>query len=193
MKRSARVLIAVGFLCLTPDIFAQAVRGPGEFQLTRITKNLISTPQYTFTGAEQYLPNQRDRWLEVEVEFGAGPPFTDELTFKYFILLSGTLLTGEVTHTNVAAGRDNRSVMYVSPKTLARFLNNRPVTPTVVQNIAVQIVQQGAVKSELSLVRAPAQWFSTIPHVTGFVLNKNETPFAPLYWDRYEQIKTPGR
>jgi hypothetical protein len=154
---------------------------------------LISTPQYTFTGAEQYVPNQRDRWLEVEVEFGAAPAFTDELTFKYFILLNGRLLTGEVTHTNIAAGRDNRSVMYVSPKTLARFLNNRPVTPNVVQNIAVQIVQQGAVKDELSLVRAPAQWFSSIPQVTGFVLNKNETPFAPLYWDRYEQIKTPGR
>jgi hypothetical protein len=193
MKRSVLFLIAVCFFGLTPDIFAQVVRGPIEFQLTRITKNLISTPQYTFTGAEQYVPNQRDRWLEVEVEFGAAPAFTDELTFKYFILLNGRLLTGEVTHTNIAAGRDNRSVMYVSPKTLARFLNNRPVTPNVVQNIAVQIVQQGAVKDELSLVRAPAQWFSSIPQVTGFVLNKNETPFAPLYWDRYEQIKTPTR
>ena len=193
MKSRALAVIAVCFLCLTPDIFAQVVRGPTEFQLTRITKNLISTPQFVFTGAEQFVPNQRDRWLEVEVEFGAAPAFTDELTFKYFILLNGRLLTGEVTHTNIAAGRDNRSVMYVSPKTLARFLNNRPVTPNVVQNIAVQIVQQGAVKDELSLVRAPAQWFSTIPQVTGFVLNKNETPFAPLYWDRYEQIKTPTR
>jgi hypothetical protein len=29
-----------------------------------------------------------------------------------------------------------------------------------------------------------------LPPITGFVLNKNETPFAPLYWDRYPQIKT---
>jgi hypothetical protein len=28
-----------------------------------------------------------------------------------------------------------------------------------------------------------------VPQVAGFLLNKNETPFAPLYWDRYEQIK----
>jgi hypothetical protein len=191
MKLSAPILIAVCFFYAIPAGFAQVVRPSSEFQITRITKNLISTPQFTYTGAEQYVPNQRDRWLEVEVEFGAGPPFTDELTFKYFILLNGRLLTGEVTHTNVPAGRDNRSVMYVSPRTLARFLNNLPVTPNSVQNIAVQIVQQGAVKSELSLVRAPAQWFSAIPQVTGFVLNKNETPFAPLYWDRYEQIKAP--
>jgi len=57
----------------------------------------------------------------------------------------------------------------------------------------VQIVQQGAVKNELSLARAPAQWFATLPQISGFVLNKNETPFAPLYWDRYEQIKAFGR
>jgi len=57
----------------------------------------------------------------------------------------------------------------------------------------VQIVQQGAVKNELSLARAPVQWFATLPQISGFVLNKNETPFAPLYWDRYEQIKASGR
>jgi hypothetical protein len=165
-------------------------RAAADFQLTKITKNLISTPQFAYTGAEQYQSNQRDRWLEVEAEFAAGPEFTDELTFKYFILLNGALLAGEVTHSNVAAGRENRSVMYVSPRTLARFNGNRPVTPTLVQNIAVQIVQQGAIKSELSLLRSPAQWYAAMPKVTGFVLNKNETPFAPLFWDRYEQIKS---
>jgi hypothetical protein len=83
--------------------------------------------------------------------------------------------------------------MYVSPHTLTRFSDNRPVTTNSFQNIAVQIVQQSTVKDEFSLVRAPVQWFAAIPQVSGFVLNKNETPFAPLYWDRYEQIKTPSR
>ena len=161
----------------------------GDFQITKITKNLISAPQFSYSGAEQYQTNQRDRWLEVEVEFSAAPEWTDELTFKYYILYNGRLLTGEVTHTNIAAGRGNRSVMYVSPRTLARFADNRPINANMFQNIAVQIVQQGAVRDEVSLVRAPAQWFATVAQVSGFVLNKNETPFAPLYWDRYEQIK----
>jgi hypothetical protein len=164
-----------------------------DFQLTRITKNLITTPQFTYTGAQQYTTNQRDRWLEVEVEFVSIPEFTDELTFKYYILLNGKLLTGEVTHTNIPAGRDNRSVMYVAPRTIARFMNNKPMTPTSIQNIAIQIVQQGAARDEISLSRGQPQWFSSMPQVAGFVLNKNETPFAPLYWDRYEQIKAPAR
>jgi hypothetical protein len=187
MRATPRYLL---LLLLFVASAAQAqVRGPVEFQLTRITKNLISPPQYTYTGAQQYQTNLRDQWLEIEATFAAAPPFTDELTVKYFILFNGKLLTGEVTHVNVPAGRENRSVMYVSPPTLARFNANRPVTANVVQNIAVQIVQQGAVKSELSLSVAPPQWFAALPATAGFVLNKNETPFAPLYWDRYEQIK----
>ena len=164
-------------------------QGRADFKLTKITKNLVSTPQITYTGAQQYPTNQQDRWLEVEVEFTATPEFTDELTFKYFILLNGKLLTGEVTHVNVAAGRENRSVMYVSPRTLARFMGNRAVTPNSIQNVAVQILQKGAIKDELSFTRAAGNWFASLAPVSGFVLNKNETPFAPLYWDRYEQIK----
>src|SRR5207244_10331033 len=168
-------------------------RAAVDFQITKITKNLISTPQFAYTGAQSYQTNQRDRWLEVEVEFAAAPELTDELTFKYYILFNGSLLTGEVTHLNIPAGRESRSVMYISPLALTRFGNNRPITANSCQNIAVQIVQQGAVKNELSIARAPVQWFATLPTVSGFVLNKNETPFGPLYWDRYEPIKAAGR
>jgi hypothetical protein len=72
-------------------------------------------------------------------------------------------------------------------------MGNRAITPNAIQNIAVQIVQQGAIKDELSLIRTSPQWYASLPRVTGLVQNKSETPFAPLYWDRYEQVKTPGR
>jgi hypothetical protein len=162
----------------------------GAVQITKIAKNLITAPQFNYSGAERYATNQRDRWLEVEVEFTTSQ-FTDELIFKYYILLNGTLLTGDVTHVNIPAGRENRSVMYVPPRALERFANNRPITENLLQNVAVQIVQQGAVKAEASLAKAQPQWFATLQAApSGFVLNKNQTPFASLYWDRYEQIKT---
>jgi hypothetical protein len=161
-----------------------------EFQLTKITRNLIASPEFNYSGAEIFRTNTRDRWLEVEVEFTAAPPLTDELSFKYYILLNGKLLTGEVTHVNIPAGRELRSVMYVSPRSVAHLMGNRPFTANSVENIAVQVSQQGAVKDELSLTRTRPQWFAALPPMSGFVLNKNETPFAPLYWDRYEQIKS---
>jgi hypothetical protein len=189
MKTNLRFVLLVA--CLLPlAAFAQE-RGPGtDFKITKITRNLISTPDFSYGGGGQYRSNQRDRWLEVEVEFIAAPDWTEELTFKYYILFNGTLLTGEVTHVNIPAGRENRSVTYVSPRSLARFANNRPITPNSCQNVAVQIVQQGAVKDEASLNRAQPQWYETLPQVSGLVLNKDQTPFAPLYWDRYEQIKS---
>lgn len=178
------------FLVLSslPLLVLGQVRAPGarEFQITKITKNLVPTPDY---GVARYRGGTNDRWLEVEVEFVAGPEWTEELTFKYYVLFNGRLLTGEVTHTNIPAG-SNRSVMYVLPVALTRFAGNRPLLPNTFQNIAVQIVQGAAVKDELSLVRAPAQWFTALPPISGFVLNKNETPFAPLDWDRYAQIKS---
>ncbi len=173
-----------------PLIISAQTRAAAEFQITKITRNLIPTPQFAYAGAAQNQTNQRDRWLEVEVEFKATPELTNELTFKYYILFNGTLLTGEVNHVNVPAGRENRSVMYVPPRALARFANNRPITENSIQNIAVQIVQGGDVKAEASLNRAQPQWYAALPQVSGLVLNKDQTPFAPLYWDRYEQIKT---
>jgi hypothetical protein len=188
MKRNFRCVI-FAFLLLPLVTHGQA-RGGNDFQITKITKDLISAPQFTYTGAEQYQTNQRELWLEVETTFASALAFTDELTFRYFILLNGKVLTGEVTHVNILAGRENRSVIYVPPRALARFMNNQAMATAAVQNIAVQIVQSGAVKDELSLMRAPTQWYVALPQVSGFVLNKNETPFAPLYWDRYEQLKS---
>jgi hypothetical protein len=180
----------VAFLTFLPLIVSGQTRPAADFQITKITKNLIPTPQFAYAGGAQHQTDQPDRWLEVEVEFKATPELTNELTFKYYILFNGTLLTGEVTHVNIPAGRENRSVMYIPPRALARFANNRPITENSCQNIAVQIVQQGAVKAEASLNRAQSQWFEALPQVSGLVLNKDQTPFAPLYWDRYEQIKT---
>src|SRR6266853_639929 len=179
MKANPLLLLFI----FVPLIAGAQTRAATDFQITKITKNLISTPQFAYAGGEQHPTNQRDRWLEVEVQFTATPAFTDELTFKYYILFNGNLLTGEVTHVNIPARRENRSVMYVSPRALTRFGNNRPIVANSFQNIAVQIVQGGAVKGELSLARAPAQWFAAMPQISGFVLNKNETPFAPLFWD----------
>lgn len=185
------LLLALGLALGWPAAGAlgQARPAPVEFQITSITRNLIEPPQFAYSGAHPHEPDRRARWLEVEVEFAAAPEFTEELTLKYFILVNDKLLTGEVTHVHIDAGRERRSVMYVPPRALARVMGNRPLGPTAVQNVAVQIVQGGAVKSEASLERARPQWFAALPGVSGFVLNKNETPFAPLYWDRYERIK----
>lgn len=181
--------LTILFCALAGSVSAQ--NRLNEIQLSKITRDLITTPQYNYSGAEQ-LRDPHDRWLKIDVQFSAVPEFTDEVTFKYYILIGGKLLTGEVTHVNVLAGRELYSCMYVPPHALAYVLGNRPPNVNSVENVAVQVVQKGAVKDELSLAKARAQWFASLPAVPGFVLNKNETPFAPLFWGHYEQIKPIG-
>jgi hypothetical protein len=176
-------------LALAGEIYAQ--NRAADFQISKINRDLITAPQYAYTGAEQKRET-RDRWLRVEAQFSTVPAFTDELTFKYYILLGDKVLTGEVTHVNILNGREHYSAMYVPPHALAFIMQNRPVNTTSVGNIGVQLLQKGEVKDELSLNRARPQWYAALPAVSGMVLNKNETPFAPLFSDYYEQIKPLG-
>src|SRR5947207_5455898 len=170
-------IVALVLVCGSISAFGQTQ----DFQLLRIAPNFISSPQFTYSGASQYAADMRERWLEIEVTLAAGPEFSDELTVKYFILFNGKLLTGEVTHTNIPAGRENRSVIYVTPKTLQRLMLGRTVTNAALQNITVQLLQKGVIKDEMTLTRAPMQWYAAMPQIAGLTLNKNETPFAPLY------------
>lgn len=185
------VLIPTLLLAATSIVCAQAPAADG-YQITKINRELVPTPEYNLSQGPSVKSNGRERWLQVEVDFAATPEFTDELIFKYYILIDGKLLTGEVTQVNILAGKELHSVMYVSPRALAHLLGNRSLTANSLQNVAVQILAKGEVKDELSLVRARPQWFSALPALTGFVLNKSETPFAPLFWDHYEQIKPAG-
>lgn len=171
---------------------ASAAFGRDEYSITKVQPSIIRTPEYNYVG-DQRRSKQAEQWLEVEVEFKSNVELTDELTFKYYILIAGKILTGEVTHINVPSGRDLRSVMYVSPRTLSRMLNGKPTTPAAIEDVGVQILNKGQLVAEKSVKATALGWWQRLPQLSGMVLNKNETPFAPLYWDRYEAIRSSSR
>jgi hypothetical protein len=165
---------------------------------------MVTTPDYNFSfGPKGKKVSKNKDFLEVEVSFDwqprqKKPEFLDEVTINYYILLNnksrenpqGTLLTGSVTHVAIPQSKGLNSVMYVSPRTLERFFEGK--TPNSassgVVDVGVTITQQGQLVAESSW-KGKGQWWSTLQQVSGYVLNKNETPFAPLAWDYYEAIK----
>jgi hypothetical protein len=170
-----------------------AAWGQGGFQITKIQPSIIRTPDYQYQGDQRRTP-QSERWLEVEVEFTADAEYTEEATFKYYILLVGKCLTGEVTHVNIPKGRELRSVMYLAPRTLTRLLEGKTMTAVSIEDVGVQILVRGQVLATRSFkARGEVPWWQSMQQINGLVLNKNETPFAPLYWDRYEAIKASAR
>jgi hypothetical protein len=175
-----------------------------DFAISKITPDMVTTAEYNFSFGPKNKKVQKNKdWLEVEVSFDwqpreKKPEFLDELTFNYYILLNnksrenpqGTLLTGSVTHVAIPQAKAMNSVMYISPRTLERFFEGKipsSATSTVV-DVGVTITKQGQLVAESSW-KGRGQWWSTLQQVNGYVLNKNETPFAPLAWDYYEAIK----
>jgi len=159
--------------------------GPGSVKITKVGPSVQNTPEFQITGGavKRYTLG---KWLEIEVAFDSKPEMIDELTFQYVVGIAGKLLDGEVTVINVPKGRDHYSVMYVSPRTLLSLTNGLPLTGADVQNVWVTVTHQGQVLDRMAVKNVA---IPSLPHLTGMVLNKNQTPFAPLYWDRYEAIK----
>ncbi|MGA3170468.1 MAG: Amuc_1102 family pilus-like protein [Chthoniobacteraceae bacterium] len=181
-----------GLLSLTLSSFAQYGGGYGaSYVIKSVSPAVWTSPEISYTLGPQHPQGQARQWLEVEVDFQSYVPWTDELTFKYYILLTNRCLTGQVTHVDIPKGQDLYSVMYVPPRTIQQILNGRPLDTADIVDVGVQILNQGQVVATKSYkAYGQSQWWQNMQQVNGKVLNKNQTPFAGLFWDRYEQIKS---
>jgi hypothetical protein len=187
MKRPL-VLVAVA-LCMFSAAKAQVPIGPNDVVIDRVLPSVVKTPEYAISGPAKRFRNQD--WLEVEVEFTTRPELIAELTFRFSILISGKLLVSDdVTYINIPKGREHYAVAYVAPRSLARVNEGRPLTGASIENIKVDITHQGQLLASKSLKPTP---LPNVQQITGLVLKKPDTPFAPLYWDRYEALKAQGR
>ena len=197
------------FQILAPAVFAISTisalgQAPNtEFRVLAIQPQFLESPAY---GGVRYdkRGSRAKEWLEVEVTFEwqprlRDPKYADELTFNYYILLKnksalypqGTLLVGSVTHTSIPQERDMHSVVYISPRTLERFFDGRAPSNVdqALVDIGVTVTRQGQEVAATSWKSRSGSWWPQFPQTPGFVLNKNETPFAPLAWDYHEAIK----
>lgn len=177
-------LTAAALIC--PSFAQQQVPvGPGAVKITKVQPAVVKTPEIQFSGGVQKRSKPGD-WLEVEVEFEVKVEEIDELTFAYTIGIENRLLDGSVTHVNIPKGRDRFSVVYVAPRSLEKLTGGKALSAASIQNVWVIVSRQGQVLDQAAFKPGP---IPNLPHTQGMVLNKNETPFAPLFFDRYEAIK----
>lgn len=181
--------LAFAFLALASlgsAAFGQVPVSPASIKVGRVEISAPSTPEYQITGG-QGKRYKLGKWLEFEVSYDTVPVEIDELTFKFTAQIENKLLDGDVTYVNIPEGRDHYAVMYISPKSLNKLTGGKPLTPAAIQNAWVEVSRQGQVLARVS--HRPGNP-PNVPHITGMLLNKTQTPFAPLYYDRYEEIKS---
>jgi hypothetical protein len=200
MKTSFLTAFAVAALCLGAAHAQNSASllpstGPGatngQFVIKNINVSTPKTPEFQTQGGETQAKRYTlGAWLEVEVEFSATAP-TPEVVFRYDFAINGKLLTGEQTVVDVQPGQSLFTIVYVAPRTISTLLKGQPLTVNTLQNARVQIQRPGvaaplAVKFQKE---GGANFFSTAQQIPGFVLNKAQTPFANLWWDRYETVR----
>jgi len=187
LKNKILVLVLLVQVICTSAIQAQG-RAP-DFVVKAVNIEFISTPEYQFSGTQRRA-DTREKWMEIETEFEATPEFAEELTFKYYVQINKVVFIGEVTHVDIAAGKGLFSVMYISPRSISRIMEGKGLSASSIEKVSVEISKQGALLAYGSWKPEKQGWWATSPQKPGFLRNKNETPFAALYWSRYEAIKT---
>ena len=200
MKTSLLTVFAVAGLCLgaaraqnASSLLPSNGQGAtnGQFVIKNINISTPKTPEFQTVGGETNSKRAiLGAWLEVEVEFSASAP-TAEVAFHYDFAINGKLLTGDQTVVDVQPGQSLFTSVYVAPRTLSTLLKGQPLTVNTLQNARVQIQRPG-VAAPLAIKfqkEGGGNFFSTAQQIPGFVLNKAQTPFANLWWDRYETVR----
>ena len=188
---AALSLAASGAAFGAPTIPAAPITSK-NVKIEKIQPAVIGTPEFVVTGTT-VKRSQPQKWLEIEVEFAVeGVEIVDELTFKFDVLLNGKLCPGEITHINLPKGRERYTIMYVSPRNLERITDGHPLNPAMIQNAWVTILRQGQVLA-LSSMKGKTVPLPNMALTPGMLSPKADTPFAPLWSDRYEAVKPTNR
>lgn len=161
-----------------------------EFVIKKVDVDFVPTPDFQVNANPIRPTGQPKKWAKVDVTFEAVPEYSDEVAINYYVLLADHLMVGHVNHVNVARGRDLHSVMFISPQVLDRISKgNKGLNKTSFTNIAVTIGTGPAMSAVNYKPGARGEWWATMKQEDGLLLNKSETPFAPLGWDYYEATK----
>lgn len=207
-QRFFPALLSTLFLCLSLNARTQT---PSEVVVSKIEPQLVSAPAISYSGAPSKLVPPK-KWAEIETTFAWQPlnpaeKHTDDLTVNYYVLLNnkgaqypqGALLTGQTALSSVPsksldpANSQLKTVIYISPRTLERLFGGKAPSDinSAINDIGVTFSKQGQVVAQKSLKSAGGAWWPQFQQVSGCLLNKADTPFAPLNWDYYEAVKKP--
>jgi hypothetical protein len=178
-------LCAAAIFTVSANAQAPAVVTARDIKIDKISPAVNTSPEFTVRNTTdkraEYL-----KWLEIEVEFTVDRvELVDELTFEYLVEINGRLCPGEITHVNIPKGK-RYSVMYVSPRSIDRLTNNKPLNAGMIGNMWVKVKKQGQVLTEKSLQTGTPKNLQQFP---GLLVPKSETPFQVLWWDRYEATR----
>jgi hypothetical protein len=161
-------------------------------------------PSPEFSGGKQKSFKPGD-WLEIEaklnVDLSPAPESKtiERLTVKWYVAVknpdkpsSFLLLTKEIEHVNVPLQEDVYSSVYLSPASIKRLTGSPKGGKNSVEFVGYEVLVNGEKKAE-ETNKGKAGWWNTASDKisrseTVPLLNKSETAFSNMWWDRYAEV-----
>jgi len=166
-------------------------------------------PSPEFTGGKQKSFKPKD-WLEIEtkLKISLSPEpaskTCERLTVKWYIAVknpekAGTflLLTKDIEHVNAPLEEDVHCSVYLSPASIKRLTGSDKGGKNSVEYVGYEVLINGE-KVASDTNKGKVGWWNaasdkisrsdTVP-----LLNKSETPFSTMWWDRYAEVGVSGK
>lgn len=183
---------------------------PALFGATKV--EIVDRPKYDdllspeFSGVKSKQYKAKD-WLEVEVrirvEMAPEPKnkTCDKLTVKWYIAVENPdkaetflKLTKEVEYVNVPLKEEVYCSVYLSPASIRRLTGFERSGKRAVKLVGVEVIVDGQTLADATDKAGKDKWWSVpsnriVESTTVPLLNKTETPFASVWWDRYAEVK----
>ncbi len=198
--------VALAALALSAPLQAQA----GKVEASDPKFDELQSPNVGGnTGKKNWKPKD---WLEAEVKFKVEMPKSykaktvDSVTVKWYVAIKNPagkgvlLLEKDVEHVNIPVGEEVYSSVYISPAAGSKISGKARFSKRNIEAIGGEILVNGS-----SIDKNKERYFSQGQKIGWWksgslsrydrisLLNKNETPFKFLWWDRYAEIKTERR
>jgi len=200
-RRSALAAIAASAAGLT--LLATPLHAQGKADVGSLVFDDLPSPDVQVGKGKNFKPKD---WLEVEVgikipatnaeQKKAG--FIDQITVKWHVAFKNPegkgfiKLSKTINHINVPIEEEIFSSVYMSPSMLKRITGKDKAGKGDVEAVGVEVLVNGE-KVGQAAEKKPDKWWeagSLSDQSDKFpLLNKDETPFAMLWWDRYAEIQ----
>jgi hypothetical protein len=208
--KSLGILACSILVALTPmAAFGQAAKVVGD------KPSFDDLPSPEFNGGKNKAFKPKD-WLEIEAKLKVSltpepkSKTCDKITVKWYVAVKnpdkvGTmlLLTKTIEHVNVPLDQDIYCSVYLSPASIKRITGFDKGAKSTVEYVGYEVLINGEKmvadtnKGSSGEGGVQAWWNSTSDKISRSeavpLLNKTETPFSIMWWDRYAEVSTERR
>lgn len=162
----------------------------------------LQSPEINDGNAKNFKPKD---WLEIEVKLQVdelerqpADNYLDQITVMWHVVVKGQdrkayKISRSVTHVNIPTDEEVYVSIYLSPNTLRRVTGKPRASKSDLEAVGGEIAYNNEMVGFFSSGERAGWWRKPLKGVEATnkfpLLDKTQTPFAPLWYDRYAEVQ----